>query len=1073
MSRKRWLSIAAGNALLAACLSSQAVGAAPAAASTACPWVGSTAPVATRVSQLLGQMTQAQKLSMVAGVGGAYVGNVPAIPALCVPALNLEDGPAGVGDGMTQVTQLPAPIDAAATWDTSAQQQYGSVIGSEQAGKGANVDLGPTVNLVRDPRWGRAFESEGEDPYLSGTLGAAEIKGVQDQGVLAQVKHLAVYNQETNRNTPSDNAIVDTRAIQELYLPAFQTATQQGAASSVMCSYSTINGAPACQNPYLMTTALDGQFGFTGFVTSDWGATQSTVASANSGLDMEMPSANYFGAPLATALGNGQVTQATLNSMVGRILTEMFTFGLFDKPASGSTGANVSTSAHINTGTQIAEEGTVLLKNAGGVLPLSGASGSSIAVLGNWQNSGGGSAAVSASAAVVTPQQGITARAGSGVNVQYSQGATTGSTLADVPASALTPTSGGGSGLTGQYYNNMTLTGSPVYTANSSTLDFNWVGGSPGTGVNTTQWSAKWTGTLTAPATGVYTFATTSDDGSRLFVNGQELVNQWQDQASTTRSGSIALTAGQAVPIEVDYYQNGGLSSLDLGWTPANYSTSAITSAVALAKSSTVAVVFAEDSESEGSDLSDIELPGDQNQLIADVAAANPHTIVVLDSGSAVTMPWINTVAGVFESWYPGQTEGTAIAALLFGDVNPSGKLPVTFPKSLADVPASTAAQWPGVNGQVQYSEGVDVGYRWYQAKGVAPLFPFGYGLSYTTFGYSNLSISGPNAQGASTVTATVTNTGTKAGSDIAQLYVGDPSTSGEPPQQLKGFQRVTLQPGASTQVTFSVPLHALAYWNDSTSSWTVPTGAYGIYVGDTSGSPQLSGTLQVSSASTGNTVTVTDPAGMSSPAGTAASLSIAASDSASGQTLTYTASGLPAGLSINAATGTISGTATTTGTSTVTVTATDTTGASGSTTFVWTVTPAGGNPSTTGPIVGYEGLCVDDRAASTANFNPIQVYTCNGTNAQQWTVASGNTLQVLGKCMDINGGGTANGTTVDLYDCNGTGAQVWVPQSGGALLNPQSGKCLDDTGYGGSGTQLQIWACGGTSNQDWTLPNG
>ncbi|HEX4221052.1 MAG TPA: glycoside hydrolase family 3 C-terminal domain-containing protein, partial [Pseudonocardiaceae bacterium] len=798
-------------------------------ANAACPWVDSNAPVSQRVSQLLAQMSVAQKITLVHGTGGSYVGNTPAIGALCIPALNLEDGPAGIGDGMNGVTQLPAPVAAAATWDPAAEQSYGAVIGAEDAGKGVNIDLGPTVNIVRDPRWGRAFESMSEDPYLAGQLGAAEIEGVQSQGVLAQVKHLGVYNQETNRNTPSDNAIIDPRTLQEIYLPQFQAAVQQGAASSVMCSYATVNGTYACENPTLLNNALDGQFGFPGFVTSDWGATHSTVASANSGLDQQMPDDAYFGAALQTAVNNGQVSTATLNNMVSRILTEMFAFGLFDRPVSGSTGATVTNAAHVATAASVEEEGSVLLKNSNNALPLNTSSVKSIAVLGDdastdAETDGGGSAGVNSSG-TVTPLQAITSRAGSGVSVQYSEGAS----------------------------------------------------------------------------------------------------------ASGTTSAQVQA-------------------------------------AVNLAKSSSVAVIFANHSESEGSDLSSIGLPGNYDTLISDVAAANPNTIVVLNTGSAVTMPWISSVAGVFESWYPGQQDGTAMAALLFGDVNPSGKLPVSFTKSLSDVPASTTAQWPGQNGQVQYSEGVDVGYRWYQAKNIAPLFQFGFGLSYTSFGFSNLHVSALGANGTATVTATVTNTGSKAGADVAQLYVGDPATTGEPPEQLKGFQRVNLQPGASATVSFPVSLHDLAYWNTSANGWTTPTGTYQIMVGDSS-TPQLSGTLAVNSTSA-NTVTVTNPGGMSSIVGTSAPLAVTGKDSASGQTLTYSASGLPAGESINASTGQISGSASATGSSTVTVTATDGTGASGSTTFVWTTSVA----TTSGPITAGIGtnLCVDDNAASTTNGSAI-----------------------------------------------------------------------------------------------------
>ncbi|HEY4017036.1 MAG TPA: glycoside hydrolase family 3 C-terminal domain-containing protein [Pseudonocardiaceae bacterium] len=899
------------------------------AANAACPWVDSNAPVSQRVSQLLAQMSLAQKITLVHGAGGSYVGNTPAIGALCIPALSLEDGPAGIGDGMNGVTQLPAPVAAAATWDPAAEQSYGAVIGAEDAGKGVNVDLGPTINIVRDPRWGRAFESMSEDPYLAGQLGAAEIRGVQSQGVLAQVKHLGVYNQETNRNTPSDNAIIDPRTMQEIYLPQFQASVQQGAASSVMCSYATVNGTYACENPTMLNNVLDGQFGFPGFVTSDWGATHSTVASANSGLDQQMPDDSFYGSALQDAVNNGQVSTATLNNMVSRILTEMFAFGLFDRPVSGSTGATVTNAAHQATAASVEEEGSVLLKNSNNVLPLNTSSARSIAVLGddastNAETDGGGSAGVNSSG-TVTPLQAITSRAGSGVSVQYSEGASASGTSSS------------------------------------------------------------------------------------------------QEQA-----------------------------------------------AVNLARNSSVAVIFANLFESEGSDLGSIDLPGNYNQLISDVAAVNPNTIVVLNTGSAVTMPWINSVAGVFESWYPGQQDGTAMAALLFGDVNPSGRLPVSFPKSLSDVPASSTAQWPGQNGQVQYSEGVGVGYRWYQAKNIAPLFQFGFGLSYTSFGFSNLHVSALGANGTATVTATVTNTGSRAGTDVAQLYVGDPATTGEPPEQLKGFQRVTLQPGGSATVSFPVSLHDLAYWNTSSNGWTTATGSYQIMVGDSS-TPQLSGTLAVNSTSA-NTVTVANPGGMSSIVGTSATLAVTGQDSASGQTLTYSASGLPAGESINASSGQISGSAGSAGTNTVTVTATDGTGASGSTTFVWTTSAA----TTSGPITAGVGtnLCVDDNAASTNNGSAIQIYTCNGTGAQQWTVNGNGSLQVLGKCMDVTAAGTANGTKVQLYDCNGSGSQVWQPQSNGSLVNPQSGRCLDDPGATTNiGTQLQIYDCNGTNAQVWHLP--
>jgi beta-glucosidase len=903
-----------------------ALGPAPAAqaASTACPWVGSSAPISQRVSELMSHMSLSQEIDLMTGTGGSsYVGFIPAIGSLCIPAMNLEDGPAGVGDGMSNVTQLPAPVDVAATWDTSAEQSYGQVIGAEQAAKGTTVDLGPTINIVRDPRWGRAFESIGEDPYLNGQLGAADIRGVQSTGTMAQVKHYAVYNQETNRNTSSDDAIVSTQAMQEIYLPAFQAAVQQGDASSVMCSYSTINGTPACQNPYTLSTVLRQQFGFTGFVTSDWGATHATAASANAGLNMDMPGNDgYYGSALQSAVTSGAVSQSTINSEVSEILTEMFGFGLFDKAPTGSPSATATNAADQSEATSLAEEGTVLLKNSGSVLPFGSGDGS-IAVIGadassSPQTDGGGSAGVNSSG-TVTPLQGIEAAAPSGTTVTY-------------------------------------------------------------------------------------------NDGS---------------------------------------------------------SDSSAASAAAAAK---VAVVFVSDYESEGSDLTSIDLGSADDDLISAVAAANPNTVVVLNTGSAVTMPWLSSVKGVLEAWYPGQEDGTAIAAVLFGNSDPSGHLTVTFPTSLSQVPASTAAQWPGVNGEVQYSEGIDVGYRWYDSQGLTPLFPFGYGLSYTSFSYSNLKVGTLPEGGDATVTATVTNTGSRAGADVAQLYVTDPAASGQPPRQLEGFQRVSLAAGASQTVTFHLSQQNLQYWNSSSNNWATSTGSYGISVGDADSAAQLplSGTLAVSSSQLGAPVTLADPGPQEGLAGTAVSVQLSAQDSNAGQSPTYTATGLPAGVSISSS-GLISGTPTTAGTSTVAVTAEDGDGAQATTSFTWDVQQSTAGIAAT-PLVGYEGLCLDVASDNNTDGTKVDVYTCNGTDGQQWTIEPNGTIQADGKCLDVVGGGTANGTLVDLYTCNGTGAQDWVPQADGALLNPQSDACLDDTGYSTTpGTQVQIWSCSGNSNQQWT----
>ncbi|WP_194174233.1 glycoside hydrolase family 3 C-terminal domain-containing protein [Luteimicrobium xylanilyticum] len=813
-------------------------GRAPAAASDACPWVTSHASDTARAKQVVEQMTLDEKITLVHGTAaGSYTGLVSGIPRLCIPQLKLQDGPVGVR--MSDTTQLPSAAALAATWDTSAAKAYGKVIGQEDKTKGVDVDLGPTVNIVRDPRWGRAFESYSEDPFLTGQIGAQDIEGIQSQGVMAQVKHWAVYNQETNRNSADDDAIVDDRTVHEIYTAAFGTIVDEAKPSSVMCSYSSVNGPFACENSYL-NNILKNQFGFQGFITSDWGGTHSTVASANAGLDMEMPGSTYFGTALKTAVQDGQVPTSRVDDMVTRILREEFRFGLVTNPSPDTPDADASTAAHVATARKVSEDGTVLLKNDGNVLPFT-KSTKSVAVIGdgageNTMSAGGGSAAV-AGTGTVTPLAGITARAKkAGVDVTYAQGPSSSGKLPAVPTDVLAPTSGDGHGLTAAYYANKDLSGDPTVTRTDPDVDFTWHG-APADGVPAENFSASWKGTLTAPSTGTYTFSLTSDDGSRLTIDGKTVIDNWGDHASKTVTGTVDLTQGKAVDIEVDYYQGTGDALVSLGWTTPG--SDPMADAVAAAKKADVAVFYANDFESEGSDLENIDLPGRQNDLIAAVAKANPRTVVVLNTGSAVTMPWVDDVAGVLEAWYPGQESGNAIASILFGDTNPSGKLPVTFPKSLADVPASTDAQWPGTDGKVQYSEGLDVGYRWYDAKDVEPLFPFGYGLSYTKFRVSGLHLSKATMKenGSIVATATVTNAGKVAGSDVVQVYLSQPKKAGEPPKSLVGFQKVALEPGKSTKVHVTITAKDASVWSTQAQTWALTPGTYTVRAGDSSSS--------------------------------------------------------------------------------------------------------------------------------------------------------------------------------------------------------------------------------------------
>ena len=762
-----------------------------------CPWLNQSLPISQRVHLLLSKMTLANEITMVEGQGTSqpYVFYMAAQPSLCIPALGLEDGPNGVGDGLTGVTQLPSGASLAATFDTSLARQYGDVIGQEEWGKGAAVNLGPTVNILRDPRWGRSFESFTEDPFLNAALAVSEIGGVQAQGEMSQVKHFAAYNQEINRNTPQDDVIASTRTLHEIYLPAFEQAVTQAKVASLMCSYSVINGDFACQNDALENQVLRGRWHFPGFVTSDYAALHDTQGAVD-GTDMEQPFNQFFGQALQTAVANGSIPKSVVDTMVSRIATEMFRFGIFNHPPTGTTGATVATPAHQAVAQQVAEDGTVLLKNDDGTLPLSAGHAGSVAVIGPAASAqptpaGGGSAFVTAPFSV-TPLQGLRAAAGPGTTITYQQGLPTDTSLPAIPASAL----------------------SPAYAP--------------------TPFGGSYAGTLTAPETGTYVLALTNPCGcytaANLSIDGKEILSVPSTPPVHTYSAAVQLQAGQTYQVQI----SGDTSAFT--WATPSALAPGISRAVAAAKAAkTAVVVVSDDTETEAADRPSLSLPSAQDELISAVAAANPDTVVVIDAGAPVTMPWLAKVRAVADAWYPGESNGTALADVLYGTADPSGHLPETFPKDLSQVPASTPAQFPGVNGQVQYSEGIDVGYRWYDARNITPLFPFGYGLSYTQFRFSGLHIAPPQPGPQVRVTAQVTNTGQVTGSEVAQLYLADPPAAGEPPRQLKGFQKITLRPGQTGVVSFTLDGHDLSYWSDSANGWAVPTGAFRVYLGDSS----------------------------------------------------------------------------------------------------------------------------------------------------------------------------------------------------------------------------------------------
>jgi beta-glucosidase len=810
------------------------------------PWGDPGQPPQVRASELLAALTTDQKVQLA-------LGNFAALASFGVPALNADDGPDGLRNPGT--TAMPSGQALAATFDQALAHAYGQVVGSEARGEGFNEWLGPAVDIARTPLAGRQPEAEGEDPFLAGNTAAQVVLGAQGQDVIATLKHYTAYNQDFGRigfeNAPSQfargpsvNVAVSERALQEIYEAPFRTAVQQGGLDSVMCSYNQINGLPSCQNPATLGDLKQGG-GLKGFVVPDFGfAVRDPVAAAQAGVDLPALPGNGAGGLTAADFTSGQISASRLDDIDQRILYAIFDSGVFDHPLPATPSTEVSTPAHQQVATQVAEAGMVLLKDASQVLPLSGKA-RSIAVIGPSGNdavfTSGGSAGVPLAAGqAVTPLAGITARAASaGVQVTSAQGSAgdvASPTL--VPSSALTPASGTGPGLLGTYWSNGDFSGAPVLTRVDPTVDLSAAPSQTGA-----LWSARWTGTLTPAETGLYRFSLAESGIATLKIAGQTFGPAYREATQFVTGphyvlqGTVRLTAGKPVPVEIDYSSISGLFSQEIhfGWQAP--SQSGIPAAVAAARQAGVAIVFANDAQGEGMDRTSLSLPGDQDQLIEAVAAANKHTIVVLNTGGPVLMPWLHAVEGVVEAWYPGQTFGTAVAAVLFGDADPGGRLPVTFPASETQgpAPATQPQRYPGVNGVVSYDEGLDVGYRWYDATGQRPLFPFGYGLSYAHFAVSGVHASYDPHGGGATVAATVTDTSSRSGPATLELYLESPAAAQEPPKQLKGYANVDLAPGQSKLVQFRLTPSDLAYYNVNSSRFTVAPGHYTVLVGTSS----------------------------------------------------------------------------------------------------------------------------------------------------------------------------------------------------------------------------------------------
>lgn len=861
------------------------------------PWMNTSLSAEERTELLLQAMTLEEKVGFVTGKVNNYYGFYnDGLERLGIPALQMADGPAGVRVANPDVqdkksTALPAPIALAASWDTDLAKQYGDLIGQEAHDTTHNVVLGPGLDIARTPWGSRNFESLGEDPLLASGMGAAYVNGIQSNPVIATAKHYLLNNQETERFTT--NATASERAIQEVYARPFKAVVEQADLGSAMCSFNQVNGTYACENQELLTNILKDQIGFKGFVMSDYGANFSTVESANAGLDLETPGEPYgkWGSKLLEAVNKGEVSEQTIDEKVRRILLQMFDKGLFDKPVTNTT---INAKADGAKARQFAEESMVLLQNNDNMLPLSDNKLNSIAVIGpdadTASAAGGGSSLVNPTY-TVSPLEGIRKRAGKGVDVKYAAGTdpvSAGDAFngpSAVPSAILSPANAQKSeqnygtdqaefGLHAEYWTNKDMEGDPelVRTDNQVNMNlgfYNYEGFNAQSSklpVTPTKFnskmSARWTGAITAPKTGEYQLSLTSLGSAKLYVDDQLLVDNQGATLSTTKKG-ITLQEGESHNIRIEYRTDFPVQSnhdmgaqVRFGWeAPEDAVDAKMEKAVELAKKSDVAVVVTRTYDSEGYvDRSDLELPNNQEQLIRKVAAANPKTIVVQMSGRAVEMDsWQKEVPSIVQAWYAGQEQGNAVARVLFGDVNPSGKLPVTFPADDQQTPVSTAAQFPGVNGVGNYSEGIFVGYKGYEKQGLSPAFAFGHGLSYTSFDYRNLHVKsngkGDNAK--VEVSLNLRNTGKRSGAEVVQVYVGNLPTKVETPaKQLAGWAKVDLKAGKQQRVNIKLDRSALSYWDEKSNEWIMPKGKVSIYVGSASDDVRLTGSVNIGSPS-------------------------------------------------------------------------------------------------------------------------------------------------------------------------------------------------------------------------------
>jgi beta-glucosidase len=810
-----------------------------------------------RIDTLISQMTLKEKIAL---LSGKDIWNTVPIERLGIPAIVMTDGPHGVrasneevGRKVGPTTAFPTGISMAASWNTDLVERVGQALGEETRAMDCDILLGPCVNIMRYPLGGRNFESYAEDPYLAGRVAIAYINGVQSRGVGTSLKHYALNNYEIERYRASSNA--DERTMREIYLPQFEMAVKEAHPWTVMCSYNRINGVYASEHGYLLNKILKEEWGYEGAVISDWSAVHDIYEPVKNGLDLEMPGPAKYFKLLPEALHVWQLEENAIDKAVRRILRLIILSGRMDD--SVSVGS-VNTPEHHAVARELAEEAITLLKNEGEVLPLrKGGQLGTVAVIGpNAAEAvieGGGSSRVTPFHRI-SPLAALRTHAGDSFEIVYERGCDNYDEPPEIPPSWWSgPT--GEFGLRGTFYSTPDFSGEPLSQAGGFIPDFWWH--TAWSGLAVVPASMRWEGKLTVPDDGEYLFRLSHNSTVSVYLNGDKVLEgkisaegpEWL-KTNTAKK----LTGGKTYDLRIELALKPGQEIVSYGLGIGPYFPEGqdprLDRAVEMAKHADVALIFAgmpEAYESEGRDVESMKLPGKQDDLIFAVAHANPRTVVVLNTGIPVTMPWLNEVAAVVEAYYPGQENGDAITRVLLGEVNPSGKLTVTFPKRLQDSPAHINSAYPGTR-NVNYGEGIFVGYRYFDYVDMDPLFPFGHGLSYTNFEYSDLKVSGRIRNGEKVnVSLVVKNTGPVAGKEVVQIYVSDPQFSlVRPPKELKAFTKVALKSGETKTVSFTLDERAFAYYDVVKQGWVAEPGLFEILAASSSRDVRLRTTIEL-----------------------------------------------------------------------------------------------------------------------------------------------------------------------------------------------------------------------------------